>query len=82
MKTTKKQSHEPLRIFGLDKDQLIKLNEWIKTHDKTCPYANPLKQGAIGGRLSYEFTPSSLGTFAVVKCACKAECNVTDYDAF
>lgn len=64
----------------LTEDQLLKWKEWLAEHDKTCPFADPSKQGAIGGRLTYEFTPTALGLVTKVKCACKEEVDLTKYE--
>lgn len=43
-----------------------------------CPYG-----GAIGGDLTYEFTPNSLGyTFVVVDGHTKERLDLTDYDSW
>ncbi len=34
--------------------------------------------GAIGGRISFVFTPTGLGECVVVKCLCGEEINLTD----
>lgn len=61
-------------MFSLDKDELKKLREWQKGHDQT------VYTGAIGGRYTYSFTPTSLGTIAKVKDAVtKTEIDLTDY---
>jgi len=42
--------------------------EWYETHnDGKC--ANG-KNGAIGGEISFEITPTSIGDFITVKCSC------------
>jgi hypothetical protein len=68
-------------MFDLDKEQSIKYNEWTKGHDKVCKFTQPgASAGAIGGRLTFEFTPTGLGTIVRVKCACGEEVDLTDYD--
>lgn len=69
---------EPSRHFHLDKGDLARVNEWLGEHDKTCPYA--VNQGSIGGRLTYSFTPNSLGTVVRVTCACGETFDATDYN--
>lgn len=66
--------------FSLDHDEADKLRVWLAEHNKTCAYAPLSKRGAIGGCLTYSFSPNSLGTVVKVKCACSAECDVTDYN--
>ncbi len=69
-------------VFKLDEKELTEYRKWIEEHDKTCPHADPMKQGAIGGRLTYTFTPTSLGVITIVKCACGEEINLTDTDSW
>lgn len=67
--------------------------EFEKEHECTLPDRKPehpaLRRmmeedpqyvGAIGGRFSYRFIPTSLGVITVVQCACGKEKNVTDFD--
>ena len=61
-------------IFELCSEEIKKLNEWDK-HE--CTVKN--NQGAIGGRLTFFFTPTSLGTIIKVKCGCGEEIDLTDY---
>lgn len=58
---------------------------WTEEHNKTCPYfddgtsfASP--QGAIGGRMTFEFTITGLGVISKVKCACGKDVDLTQYD--
>jgi len=66
--------------FEINEEEYKKYKKWIKKHDKTCPYKGPLKQGALGGRLAYTFTPKNMGVIIKVKCACGEEVNLTDVD--
>jgi len=60
-------------MFALTKEQSEKLNEWAKAL-KNGP------TGAIGGRFTYSFTPTSLGTIVKVKCGLtNEEVDLTDY---
>ena len=70
------------RPFQLDTKQVAQLKAWLTKHDRTCRLAS--YAGAIGGRLSVTFAPTSLGTIVEAKCACceTAVVNLTDYDAF
>lgn len=59
------------------------IRTWTQDHNKTCPLyddgssvGNPC--GAIGGRMSYKFTPTGLGTMFVVMCACGEQLDLTD----
>ena len=58
-----------------------KFNAWLAEHDKTCRMAGNRNTGAIGGRLTYSFTPTSLGTVTKVTCACgKGEIDLSHYE--
>lgn len=72
---------EILKGYRLSETELKTLKEWDERHlDERHgkePYA-----GAIGGRLSYIFTPTGLGVISKVKCMCGEEFNLTDWDHF
>lgn len=64
-------------IFALDEKQKEKLREWWSNHPCSNSYG-----GAIGGSLTYQFTPTNLGTVAKAKCGhakCSAEIDLTEY---
>ena len=54
-------------IFKLHDDDLKTYVEWLKNHKEECPVWG---KTAIGGALTYSFTPTGLGTITTVKCAC------------
>jgi len=60
--------------FRMDNKEL---QDWKEEHNKTCPFADPMKQGAIGGRFTYCFTPTGLGCIKTIKCACGEEFDLT-----
>jgi len=64
--------------FHIPLDKLPVVNKWLKEHNKTCVHYK--NQGAIGGRLTYTFTPTGLGTIRKVKCACGEEKDVSNYE--
>ena len=67
--------------FDLDDEQAAKVFKWNRKHLDHCPLYG--KDGAIGGRVSYTFTPTSLGQIVKVKCACgseDSEVDLTDYE--
>lgn len=62
-------------MFTLSKEEQKKLDEWLSKKDlkKYC--------GAIGGRFTYCFTPTSLGTAVSVKDSLdKDEIDLTNYN--
>lgn len=65
------------QTFEIDKDEQKKLDKWIKEHDTKCSVRD--SHTAIGGRLTYCFTPTSIGTSIAVKCVCGTEIDLTDY---
>ena len=74
-KTLTKEDYEVKQTFDLVAFEVEQINEWIKEHDKTCPYANTFIP-PVGNRFTYCFTPSSIGNFITVKCVCKHECDI------
>lgn len=62
--------------FIIEGTELEKAKIWIDKHE--CKFRNKYT-GSIGGTTTYQFTPTSIGTVIVVKCACHQECDVTEY---
>ena len=56
--------------------------KWDNEHKKVCKlYNKPFnEQPAIGGRLTFSFTPTGLGSGVTVKCACGEEKDCTNID--
>ena len=69
-------------MFTLTQDQTDRVGGWLET--VVLPEVrkkNPdLYYGAIGGELTYSFTPTSLGVIVKVKHAYGMEIDVTEYD--
>ena len=65
--------------FKLSKKEKETYLSWLDLHNETCPYADFKNQGAIGGRISFKFTPTSLGMIKVVTCSCGASIDLTLY---
>lgn len=58
-------------------DQEALLAEAFEREHLACARANPT---AIGGHITYKFTPTSIGIGVTVKCTiCGKEENITDY---
>lgn len=66
--------------FEITIDNTAQLDAWLKIHDKTCAYVDPRNQSSIGGRLTYTFTPTSIGTLSKVVCACGADVDLTNFE--
>lgn len=58
--------------FEITEKQLESIGSWDGNHE--CPiksrHGTNKYCGAVGGRLSYEFIPTSIGTIGTVKCSC------------
>jgi hypothetical protein len=64
-------------FFGYTEKEIIEARLWESKHD--CPIAY---EGAIGGKTTFCFTPTSLGVILKVKCACGTEKDFTDYGSW
>ena len=54
----------------ITKEMHEEMAEWYKTHNNgICAKAY---HGAIGGNVSFDITPTSIGNFIDVKCSCGA----------
>jgi hypothetical protein len=63
--------------FELSHEEKLLADNFIKEH-KDCQY-----KSSIGGKISYEFTPTGVGTIKIIKCnSCKTTLNVTDFSRF
>lgn len=63
-------------VFKLSEKEKERAIEFEKAHRH--PSVN---KGAIGGHISYTFTPTSLGNGVEIKCSiCGHKQNITDYD--
>lgn len=71
-----------MRMFGLTDDQERIAKEFYKTHE--CPIGTDIfgqkAMGAIGGGLTYTFTPTGLGIITKAVCACGANVDLTDFE--
>lgn len=61
--------------------------KWDSNHYPKCKYYDDgtkaeSPQGAIGGRLTYRFTPTGIGLIIVVECACGEKINCTDFSSW
>lgn len=62
-------------MFKISGEQSAKITDWLnKNWPNGLPYG-----GAIGGHLTYSFTPTSIGIVTKVKCLDK-ELDVSDYE--
>ena len=59
------------RGFPISEEEQEKIKEWQRKHDKEVHGVTNVT--AIGGKYTYEFIPTSIGTFGSVKCVCGAK---------
>ena len=69
---------ENRRGFPIFESEWDAIEKWKDKHDIEVHGLNTLDKklkagGAIGGRYSYHFVPTSIGTVGTVKCKCGAE---------
>lgn len=67
-------------IFTLTYKEERKAEDWIKEHEKTCPYTHK-KNNILGLRehYYYKFIPNSIGNIVYVGCVyCEENKNITD----
>lgn len=66
------------RGFPISEKEEKSIRKWMDKHDEEVHYARTIGDklklgGCCGGRYTYEFTPTSIGTIGTVKCSCGAE---------
>ena len=71
-------SGENKNVFPISKDEENAIEEWKKKHDEdvhglTTNNLRMKAEGVSGGRYSYHFVPTALGTSGVIKCSCGAK---------
>lgn len=73
-----KMSKEWRRGFPITEQEEKSIEEWMKNHEAkvhglTTDKKRLAAQGVSGGRYTYIFLPTSLGTSGTIKCSCGAE---------
>lgn len=71
------------RGFPISEEEQESIREWMDKHDEEVHHARTLGDklklgGCCGGRYTYEFTPTSIGTIGTVKCSCGAKFTFQD----
>lgn len=74
----RKMENDYYRGFPISESQAKKINNWREGHDEKDHGYDTLEkrvraEGVSGGRYSYIFVPTSIGTSGVVRCSCGAE---------
>ncbi len=62
--------------FEITQHNEVEIKSWLERHDKTCMFKARSGQGAVGGRLTYSFSPTDVGVMKKVSCACGAETSI------
>ena len=80
LKATKEDYY---RGFPISEEEQKSIREWMDKHDEEVHHARTLGDklklgGCCGGRYTYKFTPTSIGTIGTVKCSCGAEFTFQD----
>ena len=74
MKTQMEEAKADMhRGFSISKSELEKIHtwkdqHWTNQHQASTNEARLKKMGAIGGSFTYEFNPTSIGTFGTIYC--------------
>lgn len=56
------------RVFTIPAEKIPKVDQWLRTHP--CSLRGKPEKTAIGGRITYTFTDTSIGQMQHVNCAC------------
>ena len=73
-----KMEKEYYRGFPISEEENDRIKSWMNKHDEEVHNAHTLSEklrlgGCCGGRYSYHFIPTSIGTVGTIKCSCGAE---------
>lgn len=63
-----------VKVFTVQNFEMEQYEKWIKKHKKKC--LRRKIQTAIGGSETWNFTPTSIGTFIQVECCCGEKFNI------
>lgn len=66
------------RGFPISEEEWAAIKEWQEKHEEeahgiTSDFQRLRTGGAIGGRYSFKFVPTSIGVSGIVRCSCGAE---------
>ena len=66
--TYEKMKNDYYRGFPISKEEIAKINKWIKNHENTHHGGYPCYHGVSGGGYSYVFYPTAIGTAGEIVC--------------
>ena len=69
------------QTFVILPEEVEAIKKWQKQHTKE-KHGGSESAGAIGGRYSFKFTPTSIGTFGTVICSCGEKFDFADGSDF
>ena len=70
---SKRRGGQGAMMFELTDGESKKADEWVAGHNERHHQGKHPYGGAIGGTISFTFTPTSLGIITSVQCFCKKE---------
>lgn len=73
-KRLREESSKNLNGFPITDEEMKAIEEWQKKHEAEAHNGSSYA-GAIGGRYSFIFTPTSIGTVGTIRCSCGADFN-------
>lgn len=76
LENERKRTNE-IRSFTIEPEDVKRIDEWKARHEAEKHNGSDYA-GAIGGRYTYEFTPTSIGTFGRIRCSCGDYFNYDD----
>ena len=68
----REESYKNLNGFPITEEEVQVIEKWQKKHEQEAHNGSSYA-GAIGGRYSYHFVPTSIGTSGTIRCSCGAE---------
>lgn len=65
---------EQILTFSIEEEAQGRLRAFVEAHDQL----HGSYHGPLGGRYTFIFQPTNIGTFSAVKCACGVELQLED----
>jgi hypothetical protein len=66
--------------FELNDKESKRVRKWSINHDYPMLDENGVSKSATGGRLTFKFIPTGIGTIKKVKCSCGKKLDLTKYE--